>query len=366
MGTRLRLLAAALHYEPDIRVSTAVSTIDAVHSLYLLIERDDGFRGIGEVRANITFLSKLPEDRVAPAIRVLAEALSWSAEPEALLEGLPEAAAGHPNIARAAVESALIDGVARAAGVTVAERLGGAWSGAVRTNQCLFWSEDAVFDRLAERYVAEGFKELKVRVAIADFAQDLARLNRLRERFGQAIEIAIDANGAWSADAALERLHQLAPLGLAYVEQPTPVGDWEAFRRVGEAVAVPLMMDEGLTSAADIDRLARLGPPFLAHLKIVKLGGPMAVMAAGRRLAEAGVGVMMGQMNEGAMSTALAVHCASALEPRYAELYGCYGLVDDPSTGLWFENGTAAVADRPGTGIEFDEMSTRQIWEVTQ
>ncbi|MBI3516341.1 MAG: mandelate racemase/muconate lactonizing enzyme family protein, partial [Proteobacteria bacterium] len=283
MRTRLRLLGAQLHYEPGIQVFTAISgPIPGLSELYLVIERDDGFAGIGEVRANIEYLSHIPEAEVAPLIRRVAERLDWSLPPEALLERLPPLSAETPALARAALESVLVEGLARRDGVPVAEVLGGTWQARAASCNCLFWSPEDVFQRLAQRYVDDGFREIKVRIAIADFERDLARLGWLRERFGARIKLAVDANGAWSGDVAAERLRALERFDLAYVEQPTTVGDWAAFESAARATSIPLMLDEGLASEADVARLCRLGPPFLAHLKIAKLGGPRAVVAAAR------------------------------------------------------------------------------------
>ncbi len=362
--TTLRLSGAALHYGADIQVFTAISgPIAGLSALYLEIARDDGFVGIGEVRANIEYLSHIPEAAVAPLIRRVAERLDWSPPPEALLERLPPASPETPALARVALESALVDGLARRAGVPVAELLGGAWRERVDSCNCLFWSPDAVFDRLAERYVGDGFREIKVRIAIEDFAHDLARLARLRERFGPRIKLSVDANGAWTAAEAAERLRALERFELAYVEQPTTVGDWAAFEAAGRASAIPLMLDEGLRSEDDVARLCRLGAPYLAHLKIAKLGGPRAVVVAARRFADAGVAVMMGQMNEGAMATALAAHCAMAIAPRHAELYGAYGLIDDATRGLAYRDGAVVLARAPGLGVAFDAARAMPIWE---
>ena len=127
---------------------------------------------------------------------------------------------------------------------------------------------------------------MKVRIAVGAFDADLQRLSRLRERAGPDVSIAVDANGAWSADEAIERLRALERFGLAYVEQPTKPGDWAAFRRAAESASIPLMADEGLQRPGDVDALCAIGAPALAHLKIVKLGGPLAVVAAMRRFRE--------------------------------------------------------------------------------
>jgi L-alanine-DL-glutamate epimerase-like enolase superfamily enzyme len=363
MPASIRLLAADLHYPKDLQLHTAASgLIGTLSARYLKIDRSDGFRGIGEIRANITYLSKLPEAAVDPAIRGLCRMLPWTAPPEDILSALQKVAPQVPHVASAVVENALLDGMARSKKIPVAELLGGAWCPAVDTNQCLFWSPDQTFDRLAARFLSEGFRQLKVRIAIASFEADLARLQRLRERVGPSVSIAVDANGAWSADEAVERLPQLERFDLSYVEQPTHSGDWDAFDRVLKRTAIPLMLDEGLASDGDIDRLAAIGAPALAHLKIVKMGGPSAVIGAMRRLSSAGVGVMIGQMNEGAMATAITAHCAMALKPRYAELYGCYGLVDDVTRGVTYANGAISVPNAPGLGVTFDAARCREVW----
>lgn len=363
MRTTLRLHTAQLNYPADLQVHTAASGLVAsLSARYLEIERSDGFSGAGEVRANITYLSHLSESAVDPAIRELCLQLPWSASPEDILKAVQARNGQAPHVATAAAENALIEGMARRDGVPVAQWLGGTFKPAVETNQCLFWSPDERFDRLTTRFLREGFRQIKVRIAVGDFAQDIARLTRLRERSGPDISIAVDANGAWSADEAVERLRALEPLNLSYVEQPTTPGDWGAFRKALDSTTTPLMVDEGLASDADVDELCAIGSRALAHLKIVKLGGPMPVAAAMKRFRDAGVGVMIGQMNEGAMATAITVHCVMALQPRYAELYGCYGLLDDVTPGVTYASGAVLVPRGPGLGTRFDASRCRAVW----
>ena len=79
MQVSLRLLAADLHYPKDLQIHTAASgLVGSLSARYLQIERSDGFSGIGEIRANITYLSKLPEAAVDPAIRDLGLIVSGS------------------------------------------------------------------------------------------------------------------------------------------------------------------------------------------------------------------------------------------------------------------------------------------------
>lgn len=153
MQASIRFLAADLHYPKDLQVHTAASgLIGTLSARYLEIERSDGFRGIGEIRANITYLSKLPEEAVDPAIRGLCRMLPWTAPPEDILSALQKVAPQVPHVASAVVENALLEGIARSRAIPVAQLLGAAWRSAVDTNQCLFWSPDETFDRLAARF----------------------------------------------------------------------------------------------------------------------------------------------------------------------------------------------------------------------
>jgi L-alanine-DL-glutamate epimerase-like enolase superfamily enzyme len=361
--TSLRLYAADLRYPRELQVHTAASGLVAsLSARYLVIERSDGFRGMGEVRANISYLSHIRESAVDPAIIELCRRLPWGATPEDILAATQKLNAAVPHVATAAVENALIEGLAQRKNMPVAEYLGGQWSADVDTNQCLFWGPDETFDLLTERFLNEGFRQIKVRIAVGAFEHDLARLQRLRERAGPSVSIAVDANGAWTASEAIEKLRALEPVGLSYVEQPTTPGDWSAFRKALASTDIPLMVDEGLASDADVDELCAIGSRALAHLKIVKLGGPTQVIAAMKRFRDAGVGVMIGQMNEGALATAITAHCVMALKPRYAELYGCYGLLDDVTPGVTYAGGQIHTPPGPGLGTAFDPTRCRTVW----
>jgi L-alanine-DL-glutamate epimerase-like enolase superfamily enzyme len=70
---------------------------------------------------------------------------------------------------------------------------------------------------------------------------------------------------------------------------------------------------------------------------------------------------MIGQMNEGAAATAAALQVCFATAPRWAELYGADGLLDDPVSGLSYQAGTVCVAGPAGLGVSFDSRLTQPI-----
>jgi len=364
-STNIVLSESHLTYPPGEEVHTAASgLVRALHEYYLRIEDAEGHVGVGEVRANIAFITHTAEEQVAPGIVALVQAIDWSRSWAEILETLPTIRAEAPRISRAAIENALVDGVARARGVTAAEFLGGKWRGGVECNQCVFWGSDENMRANAERYVAQGFRSIKVRIGIGTLEHDYARLAWLRDRFGDSIHLAVDANGAWTIGQAKAAIAKLRPIGFDYIEQPTTPGDWEALETLARETDVPIMLDEGLQSWTDVERLCANGGRISAHLKIAKAGGAVAMVKVGRMLSNHGVPYVVGQMNEGALATAVAIHCAMALDPMIGELYGALGILNDPATGVRYEGGKACVIHGPGTGVEFDRSKTKGLWSV--
>jgi len=362
---RVTLSEAHLVYPAGEEVHTAASgLIPALHEYFVELDDGRGGIGLGEVRANIAFITHTPEDAVAPGIVALAETIDWTAPWVEILDALPATAAEIPKISRAAIENALVDGIARARGETAAEFLGGHWRDGVDCNECVFWGSDDALRANAERYVRAGFRAIKLRIGIGTLEQDYRRLSWLRERFGDAIRLAVDANGAWTAPQALDAIARLRTLGIDYIEQPTTPGDWPALETVARETDLPVMLDEGLQTSIDVERLCSHGGRISAHLKIAKAGGARAMVAIGRTLERHGVPFVVGQMNEGALATGIAVHCAMALAPMIGELYGALGILNDPVSGVRYADGKVFVPRGPGVGIAFDRGKTKEIWSL--
>lgn len=359
------LSTAALTYGPGVALHTASSgAIPHLSALYLRLTAGDGTEGLGEVRTNIAYLNGYEEAAVLEAARVAVVETDWSRPAELLLAELDDR--GWIAPVRTLVDCALHDLLARRAGVTVARWLGADDAGVTAwpTNQTLFWSGHDALLANAERYVARGFADLKLRVGVAGFDEDLRRLAALRDRFGDRIKLAVDANGAWSVDEAPERLAALARHGVAYAEQPIPAGDWDAIARLGEASPVPVMLDESVAGDEAINRVIAFGGRIWAHLKLVKMGGIGPTVAAARRLSAAGVPFMIGQMNEGAGATAATLQVAIATRPRFAELYGADGLTNDPVAGLTYADGSVAHSGGPGLGVTFTAFTSNDLLEI--
>jgi L-alanine-DL-glutamate epimerase-like enolase superfamily enzyme len=355
---------AALHYSDGLVLHTAASgSVGHLDALYLRLV-ENGVSAVGEVRINIAYLNGYAAPALIDEARATLARIDWSRGARALLDDAQTLFGSNSAPIRTLFDCALHDLLAKQLGISVASLYGAQQHGApaFRSNQTLFWSSDEAMLARAALYLSRGFKELKLRVGIAEFADDLRRIDLLRSHFGSRVLLSVDANGTWQPQDCETRLAALAMRGVEYVEQPLAAGDWDSLRRVARHSPITLMLDESLQSAADIDMLCGLaGLPVAAHLKLVKLGGIAATVSAGHKLATAGIPLMIGQMNEGAAATAAALQVCCALAPRWAELYGADGLSDDPASGVVYRDGEARVTAARGLGVGFDASRTESL-----
>lgn len=364
---RVSLHRAMLTYGGSLVLHTASSgRVAGLDTLYLRLEHDD-IAAVGEVRLNIAYLNGLPAETVlAEAVDVVGR-IDFSVGATSLLGQPPAAFVEASAPVRTLVDCALHDLAAKQAGQPLAIFLGAPLVTEIAhaTNQTLFISSDATFLEQAAAYVARGFRDLKIRIGAGDFADDLRRVALLRGRFGDGIKLAADANGAWDIAASLANLDALASYHLSYVEQPIASGDWDSLGRLAQATPIPVMLDESVKGLDDVRRIANAGSGLMAHLKLVKLGGMAPTLEAARLLCAAHVPFMIGQMNEGGLATAAALHVAVATGPRFAELYGADGLVDDPASRLVYGEGRVVAPPAPGLGLRFDASRTHLIREFS-
>ena len=142
----------------------------------------------------------------------------------------------------------------------------------------LIWMGDAGFMReQIGKKLAEGYACLKLKIGALDFASELTILREIRRQAGpDRLTLRVDANGAFSAPDAPERLAALAELDLHSIEQPIQPGQPAALARLCRESPVPIALDEeliGLTApAAQAELLDHVQPAFLV-LKPTLLGG---------------------------------------------------------------------------------------------
>jgi o-succinylbenzoate synthase len=153
------------------------------------------------------------------------------------------------------------------------------WPAPLRASVPVNVTVPAVGPERAHRIVADsGCRTAKVKVAEPGQspAEDLARVEAVRDALGPDGAIRVDANAAWDVDTAVSRLRELDRVGLEYAEQPcATLGELAAVRR---RVDVRVAADEVIRRSADPRRVDLTGAADVVVLKVQPLGGVRAAL----------------------------------------------------------------------------------------
>ncbi|MEU2172895.1 o-succinylbenzoate synthase [Nocardia sp. NPDC019219] len=159
---------------------------------------------------------------------------------------------------------------------TALEQVTTGWPEPVRDRIPLNCTVPAVDPEQAHAIVARsGCRTAKVKVADHpdSLAEDLARVEAVRDALGPNGAIRVDANAVWDVDTAVRDIQRIdkAAGGLEYVEQPCrTIEELAAVRR---RVDVRIAADESIRRADDPLRVAVAGAADIAVLKCTPLGG---------------------------------------------------------------------------------------------
>jgi o-succinylbenzoate synthase len=291
----------------------------------------------------------------------------WTETRETCETTLRDLAADWPGVpssdapaARHGVTLALHDASARAADEPLSRHLAGPEapvSESVAVNATVGDGDVETTVAAAERAVAEGYDCLKLKLGVRDAADDVARVEAVREAVGPDVTLRADANGAWAFSEAAETLPALADCDLEYVEQPVRAGDLQGMRQLcGRGVGVAAdeaIAEHGVRAVVEADAADTL------VLKPMALGGPESTLRAAGKARTAGVDSVVTTTVDGAVARAAAVHVAACLPGDRAHGLATADLLaeDYGADPVPVADGRIAVPDGPGVvGDRFDDL----------
>ena len=253
------------------------------------------------------------------------------------------------RMAKAAVECALQDMFARAAGVPLGKALGGTRL-AIEVGVSLGISPtSAETVENVRKHVAQGYRRIKLKI---EPGRDADRLAAVREAFPD-ITLTVDANAAYTlADAEL--LRSLDSFRLDYMEQPLHHEDIAAHAELAKTLKTPICLDESIRSAADASAAIALGACKVINIKIGRVGGHAEALRIHDVARAAGVPVWCGGMLEAGVGRAHNVAIASLpgfSKPGDTSSSSRYFEEDIVEPALEAVNGLMPVPTGPGTGV---------------
>lgn len=251
----------------------------------------------------------------------------------------------------AAVDIALWDIAARAAGKPLVELLGSvrpAMPTSVTIGICT--AEQALEE--ADSWIAKGFRVLKIKTG-ENVDDDIDRLRRLRAHCGNDVVLRVDANRGYTLADARRFVQQTSALDIEFLEQPLAADDLAGAAALAGESGIPILADESVVSIADAERVIRGAAATGINIKLMKCGGLSAARIIHRHAHAAGLSVMLGCNDETRISIAAALHFSLAMPGvRYIDLDGHMDLADDPASGGFdIDNGIMQLQNAPGLGV---------------
>lgn len=142
----------------------------------------------------------------------------------------------------------------------------------------LIWMGDMDFMRqqVFEK-IESGFECIKLKIGALDFELECKLLAEIRSRYTKEhVTLRVDANGAFLASEALEKLQQLSLLDIHSIEQPIAAGQHNALAELCAHTPLPIALDEELIGVLELSEKAalldRINPQYII-LKPSLLGG---------------------------------------------------------------------------------------------
>jgi O-succinylbenzoate synthase len=199
---------------------------------------------------------------------------------------------GH-QMAKAAIEMAVLDAQLRARGEPLSKYLG-----AVRTEvDCgvsvgIHRSVPELLQTVGD-FLDQGYRRIKLKIKPG---WDVEPVRAVRERFGD-VRLQVDANTAYSESDA-KHLSELDEFGLLLIEQPLPEDQVLAHARLARIVRTPVCLDESIHSLQAAADAIELGACAIINIKPGRVGGYLEARRIHDLCARHSIPVWMGGMLE--------------------------------------------------------------------
>jgi L-alanine-DL-glutamate epimerase-like enolase superfamily enzyme len=334
----------------------ATGSVTSARNVLVRVTLADGSQGVGEAApfppsGGETQETALAAARAMAPLVVGEDATGWRPLAARLLASFE-----HQATARAGVEVALLDALARSWDMPLYHLFGGA-QGSVETDITIPIEAPAHTAALARQYASDGARTLKLKVG-TKVRDDVERVLAAVEGAPNCALI-VDGNQGYSAVQALRLLRELESEGVvpSLFEQPVHRHDLEGLRFVTERAGIPVAADESVHTASDAQRIARLGAANVVNIKLMKSGLVEALdIAAVCRAAH--LGLMVGAMIESRLGIAASTHVVAGLGGfTYVDLDTPMLLSADPFTGGYTQLGMTYTLDSaaPGLGVKLTQ-----------
>jgi mandelate racemase len=260
------------------------------------------------------------------------------------------------GMALACLDMAAWDAAARAAGLPLARLLGAAGHERIPAYASLRgWTPGELAEE-AGRAAAAGFAAVKLKFGHPTLAAEREVFQAVRGAVGDAVEIMVDPNQAFTVPEAIRRARHYAEWGVAWLEEPVRAHDLAGHAAVRRAVpGLPVQRGENDWGPEGIARSLAAGASALIMPDAMKVGGVTGWMAAAALAEAAGVPVSSHLFVEASAHLLAATGARDRLE--WLDLAQPVLAAGSPI----LLDGDVTPGPGPGLGLEWDEQAVTRF-----
>jgi L-alanine-DL-glutamate epimerase-like enolase superfamily enzyme len=204
---------------------------------------------------------------------------------------------------------------------------------------------DLVQDALDRK--SEGFGGCKIKVGSTHVAEDVERLQAVRQAVGPTFEIMTDANQAFTQDEAIRRARHFEPIDIAWFEEPLPAEDLGGHIELNRSTSIPIAVGESMYHPAHFREYMQRRACNIVQVDVARIGGITPWLKTAHTAETFNLPVCPHFLMELHVSLCCAVPNSRWLEyiPQLDEL---------TNSRLQIIDGMAQAPNTPGIGIEWD------------
>jgi len=175
---------------------------------------------------------------------------------------------GERSVAVGVLDMAVWDAVAKIAGVPLYRLLADRFRDGVVDERVFVYAAGGYYypekglaglQQEMQSYLDLGYSVVKIKIGGAPLEEDLRRIEAILKIVKSGDQLAVDANGRFGLETAIEYAHALAPYKLRWYEEAGDPLDYELQARLADHYSGPMATGENLFSVQDARNLIRYG-----------------------------------------------------------------------------------------------------------
>jgi L-alanine-DL-glutamate epimerase-like enolase superfamily enzyme len=268
-------------------IRDALQSLPGSGSVEVVVRTDEGVEGKGQVsfgriQGGPAALAALIEHELKPLVLGTDPAFVRRTHAEMLRETEYHGYRGLTMFGVAALDTALWDCLGKAHGVPCWQLWGGVRERipAYAMVGWLNYDDEQVRD-ICARAVEKGFRAVKIKVGFPTLAEDIRRVEVVRQGVGDEVVLMVDANQSLTVAEAIRRGRAFEKMGCHWWEEPIAADDLDGYAQLAAALDIPVATGENLYTREDFARFFKREAVDIVQPDLRRAGGPTALLQVG-------------------------------------------------------------------------------------